>query len=170
MSSARPPADSLSGAADAPTFTPAFSCLPINPKLRTLSFWLWWWGSLDIKPGLLQGAVELRLCCRLLWSLFFLPNSQRTKPGWSVCRHGSSRGRLRVEEKHREHPRGVWLHGGARIVSTLYSVWDTVAHWENWRSHQVWLSDVSRLNINDYLVPSEEDPKSSKCHLPCPES
>lgn len=38
-------------------------------------------------------------------------------PCWKSIRHGPPGGWLWVEEEHRQHPGGVWVPGGARIVS-----------------------------------------------------
>lgn len=47
------------------------------------------------------------------------PSTLTRSPSWSTCRHGSSGGRLCVEENHWKHPGGVWVHGGAGLVSTF---------------------------------------------------
>lgn len=42
-------------------------------------------------------------------------------PCWISLWNGSKGRRLRLEEKHRQHPRCVWIHRGARIVSVNFS-------------------------------------------------
>lgn len=97
------------------------------------ALWLWWWGSLDIKIGLLESSAAARC-----WHAFPLPLTlpPRLHPSRSARRHGSSRGRLRVEENHGKHPGRVWVRGGAGIVSTAYSL---VCFWVVWckRSRRV---------------------------------